>query len=81
MAAEDSKRILAGHRVRRTATGVTIDYGDWDTELELTVDDLRRLLAFAETGAEPELTAEEKAAAEKGRDFAAFPDSLILRPE
>lgn len=66
-----SNRILYGHTVERHDEGLTINLdGDYG-ELVLSVDDLRKLLAFAERGEEPPPT-------DTGRkDFAEFLDRLL----
>ena len=77
-----SNRILYGYDVRRTEAGsvVILSESPADT-FDLTPDDLRRLLAFAETGKEPEPTPEEVVESQKRKDFAAFLNRLILTPE
>lgn len=72
-----STRILTGWTVERDANGtLSVEVGEHT--ISFTADDLRSMLAYAETGQEPAESEGEKASREGKEDFAKFLDSLIL---
>jgi hypothetical protein len=81
----ESNRVLSQYRVSREKAGVVtvqVPTCDGGTErVELTTDDLRNLLTFAETGQEPPEPDAERVQREGREDFAKFLDSLLLTPE